>query len=48
MGYYSTIESEILPYVTAWMDPEGIAISKVSLTENNFFSFHKAINCLLN
>ena len=33
MEYYSSIKNEILPFVTAWMDLEGIMLSEISQTE---------------
>ena len=34
MEYYSAIkENEILPFVTTWMNLEGITLSKISQTE---------------
>ena len=36
MEYYSAIiKNEILPFTTAWMDPEGIMLSEVSQTKTN-------------
>ena len=36
MKYYSAIEkNEILPFVTPWMDSEGIILSKISQTEKD-------------
>ena len=43
MEYYSAIKkNEILPFVTIWMDLEGIILSKISQTEKDkycMFSF---------
>ena len=34
MKYYSTIRhEEILPFVTTWMDPEGITLIEISQIE---------------
>ena len=34
--YYSTIKKkEILPFVTTWMDLEGIMLNEISQTEKN-------------
>jgi len=34
MDYYSAIKNkEILPFATAWTDPEGIMLSEISQTE---------------
>ena len=37
MDYYSTIknENEILPFITAWMDPESIVLSEKSQREQH-------------
>ena len=36
MKYYSAIrKKEILPFVTTWMDLEGIMLSAISQTEKN-------------
>ena len=35
MDYYSTIKNEILPFVTAWMDPESIMLSEKSQREQH-------------
>ena len=36
MEYYSTIKKEeILPFVTAWMDLEGIMLSEISPAEKD-------------
>ena len=36
MGYYSvTRNNEILPFVTTWMDLQGIMLSEVSHTEKD-------------
>ena len=36
MGYYSAIKkNEILPFVTTWMDLEGIMLSGISQTEKD-------------
>ena len=36
MEYYLAIkESEIFPFVTTWMDLEGIMLSEISQTEKN-------------
>ena len=36
MEYYSAIKkNKILPFATAWMDPEGILLSKISQTQTN-------------
>ena len=37
MDYYSTIknENEILPFITAWMDPESIVLSEKSQNNTN-------------
>ena len=34
-GYYSCLKNEILPFVTAWMDLEGILLSKISQIEKD-------------
>ena len=40
MEYYSAIKkNEILPFVTMWMDLEGITVSKVSQTERQRYDF---------
>ena len=42
MEYYSAIKkSEILPFVTAWMDLEGIMVSEIMLsqTEKDKYDF---------
>ena len=40
MEYYSAIKkNEILPFVTMWMDLEGITVSKVSQTERQIVWF---------
>ena len=31
--YYSIIKKEILPFVTIWMEPEGIILGKISQTK---------------
>ena len=36
--YYSAIKSEILPFVTTWMDLEGIMLGELNLTEKNKYS----------
>ena len=33
MQYYSATKKEILPFVTTWMDLEGIMLSEMSQTE---------------
>ena len=39
MEYYSAIEkNEILPFVTTWMDLEGITLSERSQTEKDKYS----------
>jgi len=35
MEYYSSIKIEILPFVTPWMDLEGIKVSEISQTEED-------------
>ena len=36
MEYYSAIKkNEVLPFVTTWMDLEGIMLSEISQTEKN-------------
>ena len=36
MEYYSAIKkNEILPFVTTWIDLEGIMLSEISQTEKN-------------
>ena len=35
MEYYSAIRNEILPFVTAWMDLEGILLNEISQTEKD-------------
>lgn len=35
MGYYSYLKNEILPFVTTWMDQEGIMLSKMSQIEKD-------------
>ena len=35
MGYYSYLKNEILPFVTTWMDLEGIMLSKMSQIEKD-------------
>ena len=36
MEYYSAIQkNEILPFVTTWMDLEGITITEISQTEKD-------------
>ena len=36
MGYYSGIKTnEILPFVTTWMDLEGIMLSEISQTQKD-------------
>ena len=36
MEYYSSIKrKEILPFVTTWMDLEGIMLSEISQTEKD-------------
>ena len=36
MEYYSTIKiNEILPFVTTWLDPEGIILNEISQTEKD-------------
>ena len=32
---YSAIKNEILPFVTVWMNPKDIMLSKVSQTEKD-------------
>ena len=40
MEYYSAIKkNEILPFVTMWLDLEGITVSKVSQTERQQYDF---------
>ena len=40
MEYCSAIKkNEILPFVTMWMDLEGIMVSKVSQTERQMYDF---------
>ena len=40
MEYCSAIKkNEILPFVTMWMDLEGIMVSKVSQTERQTYDF---------
>ena len=34
-GILLTHKNEILPYVTAWMDPEGIMLSEISQKEKD-------------
>ena len=33
MEYYSALKKEILPFVTSWMNLEGIVQSEISQTE---------------
>ena len=41
MGYYSAIKkNEVLPFVTTWMDLEGIVLSEISQTKTNTVCFH--------
>ena len=36
MGYYSSIKKdEILPFVTTWMEAEGIMLSEISQTKED-------------
>ena len=36
MEYYLAIKKNgILPFVTAWMDPEGIMLNEISQTKTN-------------
>ena len=35
MEYYSAIKKEILPFVTTWMDFDGIMLSEMSQTEKD-------------
>ena len=36
MEYYSAIKkNEVLPFVTTWMDPEGIMLSELCQTEKD-------------
>ena len=35
MDYYSSIKNEILPFMTTWIDIEGIVLSKISETEKD-------------
>ena len=44
MEYYSAIKkNEILPFVTTWMDPEGIMLSEISQTEKD--KYHISLTC---
>ena len=41
MEYYSAIKkSEILPFVTTWMDLENIILSEISQTEKEILCYH--------
>ena len=41
MGYYSAIKkNEILPFVTTWIDLEGIMLSEISQKKTNTISCH--------
>ena len=41
MEYYSAVKkNEILPFVTTWMDLEGIMLSEISQTKTNTVWFH--------
>lgn len=35
MEYYLAIKNENLPFVTTWMDLEGITLSEISQTEED-------------
>ena len=35
MEYYLTIKNEILPFVTTWMDLEGIMLSEINQRKTN-------------
>ena len=40
MEYYSDIKkNEIMPFVTVWLDLEGIMLNEISQTKRNLFSF---------
>ena len=45
MDYYSAIKkSEILPFMTAWMDLKGVMLSEISQTKTNIIWFHLYID----
>ena len=41
MGYYLAVkENDILPFVTAWVDLEGVMLSEISQRKTNTIWFH--------